>query len=170
MHPVDIDETPRRDESPRQLAPRLAVEKSQAIPIEPGEIVLTADTVVAVGRRILGKPANAAEAVEFLKLLSGRRHRVITGIVVRSGAKTSQRVVETVVAMKVISAGEREAYIRSGEWEDKAGGYAIQGRAAIFVRRINGSYSNIVGLPLAEAAALLDGHGYPLFDSTSLPR
>lgn len=162
VHPVAVDETAHTRERPRQLARRLSREKSEALVPGSGELVLTADTVVALGRRILGKPNDAVQARDFLKLLSGRRHRVITGVVVRSATRSSQRLVETVVAMKVISDAERNAYIRSGEWKDKAGAYAIQGFAAVFARRINGSYSNIVGLPLAETASLLDGHGYPV--------
>ena len=163
MQPVVIDEAAHARELPHQLARRLSREKSEALVPGAGELVLTADTIVAVGRRVLGKPRDAVQARSFLKLLSGRRHRVITGVVVRSATRSSQRLVETVVAMKVISEAERDAYIRSGEWKDKAGAYAIQGFAAVFARRINGSYSNIVGLPLAETAALLDGHEYPVF-------
>lgn len=168
VQPVAIDEAVRTRERPRQLARRLSREKSEALVPGAGELILTADTVVAVGRRILGKPNDAIQARDFLKLLSGRRHRVITGIVARSATRSSQRLVETVVAMKVISDTERDAYIRSGEWQDKAGAYAIQGFAAVFARRINGSYSNIVGLPLAETAALLGGHGYPVLARQTL--
>ena len=156
-------------ELPRQLVRRLSLEKSEALDPEAGELVLTADTVVAVGRRILGKPNDAYQARDFLQLLSGRRHRVITGVVVRSATSSSQRLVETGVTMKVISDAERDAYIRSGEWKDKAGAYAIQGFAAVFAQRINGSYSNIVGLPLAQTAALLGGHGYPVLARPTLP-
>ena len=168
MQPVAIDEAARPRELPRQLARRLSRQKSEVLVPGAGELILTADTVVAVGRRILGKPNDEVQARDFLRLLSGRRHRVITGVVVRSAARSSQRLVETVVTMKIISDEERNAYICSGEWKDKAGAYAIQGFAAVFARRINGSYSNIVGLPLAETASLLGGHGYPVLARQTL--
>ena len=121
--------------------------------------VLTADTVVSVGRRILGKPADAAEAARFLLLLSGRRHRVTTAVCIRRGDRTASRTVETRVRVKRLSDDELSAYLRSGEWRGKAGGYAIQGLFGAFVPEIVGSYTNVVGLPLAETAALLTGLG-----------
>lgn len=161
IRPADIDETPHKNELPRPYAGRLSVEKSHAI--EAGDdIVLTADTVVAVGRRILGKPKNAAEAAEYLLLLSGRRHRVITGVAVRRGDKIWKRQVETNVKFKRLSDVELSAYIRSNEWEGKAGAYGIQGIAAAFIPWMSGSYSNVVGLPLCETAHLLEAVGYPM--------
>jgi septum formation protein len=125
-------------------------------------LVMAADTVVAVGRRILCKPVNEAEARAFLAMLSGRRHRVITAVVLAKGVQRWQRRVETMVRMKRLSSTEVSAYLASGEWRGKAGGYAIQGIAAAFVPAINGSYTNVVGLPLTETAALLSGAGYPV--------
>ena len=162
IRPADIDETPYKNELPRPYAARLAVEKAQAVEAGPDELVLAADTVVAVGRRILGKPENAAEAAMFLMLLSGRRHRVITGIALRLGDKVWSRQVETVVKFKRLSDVELSAYLRSGEWQGKAGGYAIQGIGGAFIPAINGSYTNVVGLPLTEVTNLLIGAGYPV--------
>lgn len=160
--PAEIDETPHRDELPRRYAERLALEKAAAVAAGPSDLVLTADTVVAVGRRILGKPVDSAEAVAFLHLLSGRRHRVTTAVCLRIGERTSLRTVETRVRVKRLSDAEVSAYLRSGEWRGKAGGYAIQGIAAAFVPEISGSYTNVVGLPLTETANLLIGAGYPI--------
>ena len=162
IRPADIDETPYKNELPRPYAARLAVEKAQAVQAGADELVLAADTVVAVGRRILGKPADAAEAAKFLLLLSGRRHRVITGVALRLGDKIWSRQVETTVKFKRLSDMEISAYLRSGEWEGKAGGYAIQGIGGAFIPAINGSYTNVVGLPLTETANLLIGAGYPV--------
>ncbi len=161
VRPADIDETPRKAELPRPYALRLAREKAAAA-AEPGALVLAADTVVAAGRRILGKPADEAEAHAFLSLLSGRRHRVATGVALRFGDREWTRLVETQVKVKRLSDAEISAYLRSGEWCGKAGGYAIQGIAAGFVPSINGSYTNVVGLPLAETANLLAGAGWPV--------
>ncbi|MGF1660049.1 MAG: Maf family protein [Rubrimonas sp.] len=160
--PADIDETPRAAETPRAFARRIAAEKAEAVAgrVEAeGGLVLAADTVVAVGRRILGKPADAEEAGRFLDLLSGRRHRVITAVALRLGARVWARDVETSVKVKRLSAPERAAYLASGEWRGKAGGYAIQGLAAALIPSINGSYTNVVGLPLTETANLLAGAG-----------
>ena len=158
--PADIDETPKPGELPRPYVERMAREKNLAVEAE--GVVLTADTTVSAGRRILGKPENAAEATEFLLLLSGRRHRVTTSVVARLGDTTRQRTVETRVKLKRLSDNEISAYLRSGEWQGKAGGYAIQGMAAAFVPEIHGSYTNVVGLPLTETANLLTGLGYPV--------
>ena len=158
--PADIDETPRKGELPRAYVARMAAEKAQAVAAE--GYVLAADTVVAVGRRILGKPADSAEAADSLRLLSGRRHRVTTAVCLRLADRVWARRVETVVRMKRLSDAEIAGYLRSGEWRGKAGGYAIQGLAAAFVPAINGSYSAVVGLPLAETAMLLAGAGYRL--------
>jgi septum formation protein len=121
--------------------------------------VLAADTVVALGRRTLGKPADEAEAAAFLALLSGRRHRVITAVALRRDGRGWSRAVETAVRFKRLSAAEIAGYLASGEWRGKAGGYAIQGRAAAFVPWIGGSYSNVVGLPLTETLGLLEAAG-----------
>ena len=165
---ADIDETPLKNELPRPYAGRLAVEKARAIDAAPDDLVLAADTVVAVGRRILGKPADAGQAAEFLMLLSGRRHKVITGIALRHDAHVWSRQVETAVKFKRLSDAELSAYLRSDEWRGKAGGYAIQGIAAAFIPRIGGSYTNVVGLPLTETANMLGGAGYPLtYEGTS---
>lgn len=158
--PADIDETPLASELPRACAERLALEKTRAVPKAQDALVLCADTVVAVGRRILGKPADAPEAERFLRLLSGRRHDVITAVALKSPDRTWTRTVVTSVRFKRLSDTEIAAYLRSGEWQGKAGGYAIQGLAAVFIPRINGSYSNVVGLPLAEVANLLTAAGY----------
>lgn len=160
IRPADIDETPRNNELPRVYAERLALEKTQAIDLAPDEIALCADTVVALGRRILGKPADPEEASKFLKLLSGRSHNVITAVALRSADHVWTRTVATSVKFKSLSDAEISAYLRSGEWQGKAGGYAIQGLAAAYIPRINGSYSNVVGLPLAETANLVNGAGY----------
>ena len=160
--PADIDETPLKGEAPRAYARRIAAEKAAAVaaaPASEGALVLAADTVVAVGRRILGKPEDAEEAGRFLDLLSGRRHRVITAVALRLGARVWAREVETAVKVKRLSARERAAYLASGEWRGKAGGYAIQGLAAALIPSINGSYTNVVGLPLTETANLLAGAG-----------
>ncbi len=158
----DIDETPRRDEQPRLLAQRLARAKAAAIP-RPGAFVLAADTVVAAGRRILPRTERVEEAQRCLALLSGRRHRVITAVVlVAPDGRVTERAVESVVGFSRLGLEQCRAYLDCGEWQGKAGGYAIQGRAAAFVRFLSGSYSNVVGLPLFETAQLLRGHGYPL--------
>jgi septum formation protein len=137
-----------------------------AIPAGDGEIVLSADTTVALGRRILGKPADAAEAAQFLYALSGRRHRVVTAVAVRRGDQLWERDVVTQVKMKSLSDAEVNAYLASDDWRGKAGGYAIQGPAGAFVPWINGSFSAVVGLPLAETANLLVAAGYPLYEAT----
>lgn len=161
IEPADIDETPLKGETPPRLAARLAVGKARAVAERaPETVVLAADTVVAVGRRLLEKAADEAEAVRFLKLLSGRNHRVLTGIAVAAGGKVRQRVVEARVTFKVLSDAEIAAYVVSGEWKGKAGGYGIQGRAGAFVTRIVGSYPAIVGLPLYETVNLLAGAGW----------
>jgi len=139
----------------------MAEEKAAAV--QGGDaLVLAADTVVSAGRRILDKPADAAGAVAALMLLSGRRHRVSTAVCLRGPGRVARRLVETRVRFKRLSDAEISAYIRSGEWRGKAGGYAIQGIAAAFVPEIYGSYTNVVGLPLTETANLLAGMGYPL--------
>jgi septum formation protein len=166
--PADIEEAPRRNESPRALAQRLATEKAAIAAaaarkrpeLDPA-VTLAADTVVCVGRRILPKCEIHDEAEDCLSLLSGRAHRVYTGLslITQLGGQRS-RLVETRVRFKRLSRAEMNAYLASGEWRGKAGGYAIQGRAASFVRFLSGSYSNVVGLPLFETAALLEGPGH----------
>ena len=156
--PADIDETPQPGEAPRAYALRMAREKLAAIQ-DDGGVTLAADTVVWAGRRILGKPADAAEAAAFLRLLSGRRHRVGTAIALRRGARESHKLVETVVRFRPLSAAEIAGYVASGEWQGKAGGYGIQGRAGAFAPWIQGSFSAVVGLPLAETATMLAAMG-----------
>ncbi len=155
----DIDETPRDGEGPRPYCSRMADEKAKKITPAPGEIVLTADTTVAVGRRILGKPEDRVEARAFLTLLSGRRHKVITAIAVRTTEHLLSRDCVTSVRMKRLSNAEIEAYLDTEDWVGKAGGYAIQGPAAAFVPWIEGSYSSVMGLPLYETAQLLASAG-----------
>jgi septum formation protein len=168
--PADIEETPRRNESPRALAQRLAAEKATIAaaaarkrPELTPAITLAADTVVCVGRRILPKCEIHDEAEDCLSLLSGRAHRVYTGLTMITplGGQRS-RLVETRIRFKRLSRAELNAYLASGEWRGKAGGYAIQGLAGAFVLRLVGSYTSVVGLPLAEAANMLVGEGYPV--------
>ena len=162
VDPADLDETPRRGELPPSLALRLAIEKAQTVAARhAGAFVLGADTVVACGRRILPKPEDEASARRCLSLLSGRRHRVHGGVALidPSGRLSTRRVV-SLVAFKRLSAEEFADYLAGGEWRGKAGGYAIQGRAAALIRWVSGSYSNVVGLPLFETAQLLAGRGY----------
>jgi septum formation protein len=151
----EIDERPLAGELPRACALRLALAKAEAIAGDEDIAVLAADTVVALGRRMLGKPSDPREAAAFLRRLSGRRHRVITGLALRRGLQCWSRAVETSVRFKRLNEGEIAGYLASGEWDGKAGGYAIQGRAAGFIPWIGGSYSNVVGLPLTETLALL---------------
>jgi len=168
--PAHVDETPEKGELPRKLAIRLAdlkaltaQHKARSAGFGQGALVLAADTVVAVGRRILPKAETMEEAGECLSLLSGRAHRVYTALTVLtpSGAKR-QRLVETRLRFKRLSTREMEAYLASAEWRDKAGGYAIQGIAGAFVVKLSGSYTGVVGLPLMETAQLLAGEGYPV--------
>ncbi|PCI31642.1 MAG: septum formation protein Maf [Alphaproteobacteria bacterium] len=160
--PADIDETPLAHELPRPLAERLAVEKAAAVRRTHGQsYILASDTIVALGKRILGKAATPAEAHTYLSLLSGRRHRVYTGIaLITPDGKQVSRVVATTVIFKRLSAADLESYLSHDEWQGKAGAYAIQGFAARFIKGINGSYSNVVGLPLFETTNMLQGNGY----------
>ncbi|WP_246594672.1 Maf family protein [Mameliella sediminis] len=167
IRPPDIDEDPRKGELPRPYCVRLAREKALAIPADPEEVVLSADTTVALGRRILGKPEDEKEAAGFLTALSGRRHRVITAVAVRRGDKLWERDVVTQVKMKMLSNEELNAYLASGDWRGKAGGYAIQGPAGALIPWISGSFTAVVGLPLAETANLLQAAGYPLYKARS---
>lgn len=159
----DIDETPQKAELPRPYCARMAREKVAAVPAGPDDIVLCADITVAVGRRILGKPENADEAASFLRLMSGRRHKVITAVAVKRGDKLWERDVVSTVRMKRLSDAELAAYLATGDWQGKAGGYGIQGPAGALIPWISGSFTGIVGLPLAETANLLRAAGY-IFD------
>jgi septum formation protein len=170
LNPTDIDETPRRRESPRRLSIRLADEKAKAATTAPlvkalgyNVYIVSADTVVGMGRRVLPKPATAEEAMDCLKLLTGRAHWVYSTVtVIAPGGKSTTRCCETKVRFKRLSRPDMESYIASEEWRGKAGGYAIQGRAAAFVRYLAGSHSAVVGLPLYETLHLLEGAGFPM--------
>ncbi|EEE35981.1 septum formation protein Maf [Rhodobacteraceae bacterium KLH11] len=163
IRPPDIDETPLKGELPVPYCNRITREKVQAVQAGGDDITLSADTTVALGRRILGKPENAGQAAEFLHALSGRRHRVITSVAVRCGDRVLQRDVVSQVKLKRLSDVEVNAYLATGDWQGKAGAYAIQGPAGAFIPWISGSFTGIVGLPLSETAALLQGIGYPLY-------
>ena len=160
--PADLDETPLRDETPRRLALRLAESKAAAVAAQaPDAFVLAADTVVALGRRLLGKAEDEAEARAWLGLLSGRAHRVFTGVAVISpSGRRAMRLGEARVRFKRLTDQEIDAYVASGEWRGKAGAYAIQGRAGGFVIDVHGSYSAVIGLPLYETRMLLEGVGF----------
>ncbi len=162
VDPADIDETPLKDETPRLAALRLALGKARAAAVRhPDAYVLAADTIVAVGRRMLGKPANETEARKMLSLMSGRAHKVLTGVaVIAPGAREASRLSETRVTFKRLTAAETEALIASGDWRGAAGGYKIQGRAGAHVLALSGSYTGVVGLPLYETLSLLTGLGY----------
>src|SRR5690349_22858525 len=170
LRPTDVDETPQRGELPRACANRLARAKAEAalalVRVDEelkGSYILSADTVVAVGRRILPKAELLDEAAQCLRLLSGRNHRVHTAICLVTPKETfRQRYVETRVRFKRLSEQDIEAYLASGEWRGKAGGYAAQGIAGGFVVKLVGSYSNVIGLPLYEILTLLGGEGYPI--------
>jgi len=167
LHPVDIDETPGRRETPRALALRLALDKAAAaaqakavVETGPKRFILAADTVVAVGKRVVPKPDTPEDAVRALKLLSGRAHHVYTAVALTApSGRTSSRVVDTRVRFKRLTREDIETYLACGEWRGKAGAYAIQGRAAAFIAHLSGSYSGVMGLPLRETAGLLRAHG-----------
>ncbi len=161
--PPDINEDPMKGELPRPYCLRLAREKALAVVADADDVVLTADTTVALGRRILGKPSDAGEAAAFLTALAGRRHQVITAIAVRRGDRLLTRESVSVVMMKRLSDAELNAYLGSGEWQGKAGAYGIQGLAGALIPWISGSYTGIMGLPVAETAALLSTVGYPVW-------
>lgn len=162
--PADIDETPHKGEKPRMLANRLAFEKATKIAKENTQhFILASDTVVACGNRFLGKAEDKSEAEKFLRTLSGRRHSVYTGVcLIAPNGRTITKTICTVVKFKNLEQSDIDFYLNSDEWQGKAGGYAIQGLAARFIRGINGSYSNVVGLPLFETINMLKGSGYPL--------
>ncbi len=170
LRPASIDETPRRGEMPRGLVTRLARAKAETARDQIANdtdiadaFVLAADTVVAVGRRIMGKPEQIEEAVASLQLLSGRAHRVLTGLcLITPDDRVRIKIVDTRVRFKHLSRSEIEAYVASREWRGKAGGYAIQGLAGCFVQKITGSYTNVVGLPLTEVVAMLNGESFPI--------
>lgn len=156
---ADIDETPLKGEAARDYVRRIARAKADAVEVPSGDVLICADTTVAVGRRILGKPMSRAEAGDFMRLMSGRRHRVLTAVVVRHAGTMRDRLVETIVRMRPIGAVELERYLDHGDWQGKAGAYAIQGAAAAFIPWIQGSFSSVVGLPLSETAAMLAPSG-----------
>lgn len=158
---ADVDESLLPAETPRRAAARLALAKARAVAAqEPQALVLAADTLVAVGRRILGKPADAAAAEAMLRLLSGRGHRVLTAVAaIAPGGRMGARLSETAIAFKRLAGREIEGMLASEEWRDAAGAYRIQGLAGAFVRRLSGSYSGVVGLPLYETLCLLEGLG-----------
>lgn len=163
VRPPEIDETPHASEAPRPYCVRIAREKVQAIEAEPDDVVLCADTTVALGRRILGKPSDRDEAAGFLRALSGRRHRVVTAVALRRGDRLWERDVVSQVRMKRLSEVELNAYLDTDDWRGKAGGYGIQGPAGALIPWISGSFTGIVGLPLAETAGLLQAAGIPLW-------
>jgi len=162
IDPADLDETPLKNEEPRCYAERIAAEKAAAVAERhSGSFILAADTVVSTARRILPKAEDEQTARNCLKILSGRKHRVTSGIaLITPDGKARQKVVTSDVTFKVMDPSEIDAYIASNEWHGKAGGYAIQGLAATYIRALSGSYSNVVGLPLFEVAGWLKGHGY----------
>lgn len=157
--PADIDEMPQRRERPDVYVKRMALEKAEAVSAGPSDVVLAADTTVAIGRRILGKPQDRSEAADFLKLMSGRRHTVLTAISVRASQVTRAKLVRTVVKMRPLDRRTLEWVLDQGDWQGKAGAYAIQGSAAALIPWIQGSYSAVVGLPLAETAVMLAAVG-----------
>ena len=159
VRPADIDETPLKGEAARDYVARMAREKALALECAGDEVILSADTTVTCGRRILGKPENEKEAAEFLWLLSGRRHHVMPAIAVRTADGLRERLVDTVVKFRPLSNEDVNLYLASGEWQGKAGGYAIQGRAGAFIPWLQGSFTAVVGLPLAETATLLAAAG-----------
>jgi septum formation protein len=162
IRPAEIDETPLKSELPASYAARMSAEKAAAV-AAPGALVLAADTVVAAGRRILPKTEDEGEARRMLELLSGRRHRVLSAVSLIDGDGLARhRLSTSIVTFKRLDPGEIDAYLASGEWRGKAGGYAIQGRAEALVRSLQGSHSGVMGLPLYETRALLRAAGYPL--------
>ncbi|QBY00114.1 septum formation protein Maf [Rhodophyticola sp. CCM32] len=161
--PPDIDEDPDPGELPRPYCRRVAREKALAVAAGPEDMVLCADTTVAMGRRIIGKPSDAGDAAAFLLALSGRRHRVITAVALRKGDRLWERDVESRVQMKRLSDVELNGYLATNDWQGKAGAYSIQGPAGAFIPWISGSHSAIMGLPLAETAALLQAAGWPVW-------
>lgn len=160
VRPPEIDETPRKAETPRDYVRRIAREKLEAVAPGEGEVALCADTTVALGRRILGKPADEEEAGRMLRLLSGRRHRVVTAVTVGRSGRLWERTVTTTVQVKPLTGEEIATYLATGDWRGKAGSYAIQGPFGAMIPWINGSFTGVVGLPLAETIGLLRAAGY----------
>ena len=168
LHPIevrkpDIDETPLKGELPRTYCNRITASKAEALPASGNEVILCADTTVALGRRIMGKPSNLEEARAFLQKLSGRRHKVITSVAVKNAEQTWQKDVVSIVQIKRLSPQELESYLDTADWQGKAGGYGIQGPAGLFIPWISGSYAAIMGLPLPEAAQLLQAAGLQIW-------
>ena len=166
IRPPDVDETPKAGELPREYVNRIASAKAGAVALEDREVLLCADTTVALGRRIMGKPDDEAEARAFLRRLSGRRHNVITAVAVKRGDRVWQKDSVTAVTFKRLSENEISGYLATGDWEGKAGGYAIQGPAGAFVPHINGSFTGVVGLPLSLAIGLLQAAGLPVWNAS----
>ncbi len=165
VRPPDVDETPLNGELPLNYCRRIAGAKADAMQVGVDEVVLCADTTVALGRRIMGKPRDEGEAAAFLRALAGRRHKVITSVVVRNAQGRWSRDVTTAVKLKRLSDQELAAYLASNDWQGKAGGYAIQGPAGAFVSWLEGSYTAVVGLPVHETANLLIAAGFPLYET-----
>ena len=168
LHPIevrkpDVDETPLKGELPRTYCNRITASKAEALPASGNEVILCADTTVALGRRIMGKPSNLEEARAFLQKLSGRRHKVITAVAVKNSKRTWQKDVVSIVQIKRLSPQELESYLATADWQGKAGGYGIQGPAGLFIPWISGSYAAIMGLPLPEAAQLLQAAGLQIW-------
>jgi septum formation protein len=164
LHPADVrapdvDETPQKGELPRSYCNRITAAKAAALPVDTDEVILCADTTVALGRRIMGKPSDQDEAQAFLQNLSGRRHKVITAVAVKTAERIWQKDVVSTVQMKRLSPQELEGYLATGDWQGKAGAYGIQGPAGAFISWISGSYPAIMGLPLPETAHLLQAAG-----------
>ena len=159
---TNINETPDKGEKPLDYVSRIALEKNKAVKKKNSEVVLTADTIVALGRRIILKPNDKEEATFILDLLSGRRHKVHTSICIFNKKKYYQKNITTTLKMKRLSEEEKKSYLLSEEWKGKAGGYGIQGAASYFFPFISGSYSNVVGLPLTETVGLLSGLGFQI--------
>ena len=164
LHPADVrapdvDETPQKGELPRSYCNRITAAKAAALRADADEIILCADTTVALGRRIMGKPSDQYEAQAFLQKLSGRRHKVITAVAVKTAERIWQKDVDSTVQMKRLSQQELEGYLATGDWQGKAGAYGIQGPAGAFISWISGSYPAIIGLPLPETAHLLQAAG-----------
>lgn len=158
VHP-DVDETPLKSELPRAYVKRIALSKATAITLEPDEVLLACDTIVVMGRRIFGKPENALEAAQMLKKFSGRRHTVLSSICVAGEGRVIQKTVATVVQFKALHDDEIAFHTASNEWQGKSGGYAIQGLASVYTKKIVGSVTNVIGLPIMEAKCMLEQFG-----------
>ena len=162
----DVDETPLKGELPRSYCNRITAAKAAALPAAANEVILCADTTVALGRRIMGKPADRDEARAFLQKLSGRRHKVITAVAVKTSERIWQKDVVSTVQMKRLSPQELDGYLSTGDWQGKAGAYGIQGPAGAFIPWISGSYPAVMGLPLLETAHLLQAAGINIWGQT----